>query len=161
MPGSLKGADMQVWKKVLITAAIIAAGILLNTPLHAVSRSDSFTKEDPSFVPMAGPGKKVSLGHDGYLVYAFAEKPKLGTVIVKVQVFNKAGEKDTTMVVTGDAGMPSMRGVHDTGDQPFRISKRKDYLLPINLVMPGEWELRLTVTKAGKVLLKGKYLFNV
>ncbi len=110
---------------------------------------------------MPGPGKKISIGNDAYLLYSFAEKPKMGTVILKVQVFNKAGEKETSLQIMGDSGMPSMRGAHDTGDRPFQISKNKDYLLPISIVMPGEWEIRVTVTKAGKVIFRGSHRFDV
>ena len=57
--------------------------------------------------------------------------------------------------------MPSMRGAHGTGDRPFQISNKGDYLLPISIVMPGDWEIKLTVIKAGKVIFRGRYNFNV
>jgi len=60
-----------------------------------------------------------------------------------------------------DTGMPSMGGAHETGDKAFRLSNRGDYLLPINIVMPGDWEIRLTVSKEGKVIFRGRYNFNV
>ena len=43
-----------------------------------------------------------------------------------------------------------MRGGHDTGDRTFQISKNKDYLLPLNIVMPGKWEIRAYGEKRGK-----------
>jgi hypothetical protein len=63
--------------------------------------------------------------------------------------------------VKADAGMPSMRGAHETGDRPFALSKKGDYLLPINIVMPGDWEIRVTILKAGKVTFRGRYNFDI
>ena len=80
---------------------------------------------------------------------------------MKVQVFTKEGKKETSMEVRADAGMPSMRGEHETGDRPFVLSNKGDYLLPINIVMPGDWEIRLTLLKEGKVIFRGGYNFDV
>ena len=110
---------------------------------------------------MAEPGKKVPFGSGYYLIYGFDKKPKLGTEIMKVEIFNAQGKKDTSFDVKGDAGMPSMRGAHETGDKPFALSKKGDYLLPIPIVMPGDWEVRFTVLKEGKVVFRGRYNFNV
>ena len=115
----------------------------------------------PNFPSMPGPGKKVPVGNDLYLVYGFDKKPKLGTVIMKVEIFTKDGKKDTSFEVKADAGMPSMKGAHETGEQSFTLSKKGDYLLPINIVMPGAWEIRLTLSKAGKVIFRGSYQFGV
>jgi len=122
----------------------------------------STTEKAPAYIPMPGPGKKVPiLGTDYYLTYGFDKKPKLGTVILKVEVFNKDGKKDTSMGIKADAGMPSMKGAHDMGDQPMKLSNKGDYLLPINIVMPGDWEIRLTVLKDGKSIFMGSYQFDV
>jgi hypothetical protein len=115
----------------------------------------------PNFPSMTGPGKKVPIGDDFYLLYGFDKKPKLGTVIMKVEIFAKDGKKDTSFDVKADAGMPSMKGAHESGDQPFQLSQKGDYLLPINIVMPGGWEIRLTLSKAGKAIFRGSYQFNV
>jgi len=124
------------------------------------SRSVS-TSAEPAYPSMPGPGKKVPIGGDQYLVYGFDKKPKLGTVIMKVEIFTKEGKKDTSVEVKADAGMPSMKGAHETGERPFNLSKKGDYLLPINIVMPGDWEIRLTVLKGGKVIFRGSYQFDV
>lgn len=65
------------------------------------------------------------------------------------------------MEIIGDAGMPSMSGAHDTGDKPFVLSNKGAYLLPVNIVMPGEWEIKLTVKKVGKVIFRGSHRFDV
>ena len=118
-------------------------------------------QQTPVFSPMADPGKKVPIGNGYYLIYGFDKKPKLGTVIMKVEVFTAEGKKDTSFQISADAGMPSMKGAHETGDRPFSLSKKGDYLLPISIVMPGDWEIRLTVSKNGKVFLRGRYNFDV
>jgi hypothetical protein len=110
---------------------------------------------------MPGPGKKVPVGNDYYLIYGFDKKPKLGTVIIKVEVFTTQGKKDTSLEVMADAGMPSMKGAHDSGDRPLKLSNKGDYLVPINIVMPGDWEIRLTFTKNGQVIFRGSYQFDV
>jgi hypothetical protein len=115
----------------------------------------------PAYPSMPGPGKKVSIGNEYYLIYGFDKKPKLGTLIMKVEIFTREGKKDTSIEVKADAGMPSMRGAHETGDRPSKLSKKGDYLLPIDIVMPGDWEIRLTLLKEGKVIFRGSYQFDV
>ena len=95
------------------------------------------------------------------MIYGFDKKPKLGTVIMKVEIFTAEGKKDTSLEAKADAGMPSMKGAHETGDRAFTVSKKGDYLLPIPIVMPGDWEIRLTISKEGKVIFRGRYNFDV
>jgi hypothetical protein len=143
--------------------------ILSSVPLYGDNYKGQMNKtikgggsEEPSsYTPMPDPGKKVSIGGGYYLMYGFDKKPKMGTVIVKVEIFNAEGKKDTSFEVKADSGMPSMRGAHESGEQSFAISKKGDYLLPINIVMPGDWEIRLKIIKDGKTLLRGRYNFNV
>ncbi len=116
---------------------------------------------EPLFNSMQAPGKKIPMGNGHYLIYGFDKKPKLGMVIMKVEIFDSQGKKDTSFQVKGDSGMPSMKGAHETGEQAFTLSKKGDYLLPINIVMPGDWEVRITVMKDGKVVLRGRYDFDV
>jgi len=128
---------------------------------HKPGVSTSPSVAAPDFPAMPGPGKKVFIGNNYYFVYGFDKKPKLGTVILKVEIYTKDGKKDTSMEVKADSGMPSMRGAHDTGDRPFKLSKKGDYLLPLDIVMPGDWEIRVTFSKDGKVVFRGSYQFDV
>ena len=127
----------------------------------STTAKDAGVAQKPVFAPMPDPGKKVPIGNGYYLIYGFDKKPKMGTVIMKVEVFTAEGKKDTTFEMKADAGMPSMGGAHETGDKAFTLSNKGDYLLPINIVMPGDWEIRLTVSKEGKVIFRGRYNFNV
>jgi hypothetical protein len=127
----------------------------------ATNVKEGGTRQAPVFSPMAEPGKRVPIGNGFYLIYGFDKRPKLGTVIMKVEIFTAEGKKDTSFQAGADTGMPSMKGAHETGDRPFTLSKKGDYLLPISIVMPGDWEIRLTVSKDGKVLFRGRYNFDV
>lgn len=120
-----------------------------------------FGEDHQNYPVMPGLGKKVQLGDGNYFIYNFDKKPKLGTLIIKVEIFNSSDKKDTSMEIIGDAGMPSMRGAHDTGDRLFALSNKGTYLLPVNIVMPGEWEIKLTFKKAGKVIFRGSHRFDV
>jgi hypothetical protein len=115
----------------------------------------------PVFAAMPGTGKNVPIENGGYLIYGFDKKPKMGTVIMKVEAYTTDGKRDTSLEVLADSGMPSMRGAHETGDQPFKLSRKGEYLLPVNIVMPGDWEIRLTIKKGGKVIFRGSHKFDV
>jgi hypothetical protein len=112
------------------------------------------------FETMPGPGQKVSIGNDNYLIYGFDKKPKMGTVIMKVQAYDSRGEKDTSLAITADSGMPSMAGMH-SGHHIFQLSKKGEYLAPVDITMPGDWEIKLTIMKDGKVIFRGSYRFDV
>ncbi len=158
-------------KRFFITLWLVILSLLW-LPLHAgsqvhksmhgdVSKTPSGADPAPSFPSMPGPGKKVSIGNDYSFTYGFDKKPKLGTMIMKVEVFAKDGKKDTSLEIKADSGMPSMKGAHESGDRPFKLSNKGDYLLPIDVVMPGGWEVRFTFSKDGKVIFRGSYQFDV
>jgi hypothetical protein len=113
------------------------------------------------YPPLPKPGAKVPLGSNHYFIYGFASPPKLGASIMKVEVFANNGRRDTSFRISGDADMPSMRGAHSTGNKAFSVSQKGYYLLPINLVMPGDWEIRFVFEKDGKTVLRGAYLFDL
>jgi hypothetical protein len=80
---------------------------------------------------------------------------------MRVEIFSLNGVHDTSFVVKGDADMPSMRGAHTAGDKDFSLSAKGIYLLPVRLVMPGDWEVSFTFMKEGKPVLRGVYLFDL
>jgi hypothetical protein len=121
----------------------------------------SHTEETPVYLSMLSPGKKVPIGSGHYLIYGFDKKPKLGTIIMKIEIYTQDGNKDTSFEILGDSGMPSMKGAHETGEQLFKLSNKGAYLLPVNIVMPGDWEIRITIKKDGKVLFRGSHQFDV
>jgi len=123
--------------------------------------SGSPAHEAPVYPSMTSPGSKVMIDKDHYLIYGFDKKPKLGTIIMKIEIFTLDGGKDTSFEVLGDSGMPSMKGAHETGEQSFQKSNKGAYLLPVNIVMPGDWELRITIKQNGKVVFRGSHQFDV
>lgn len=133
--------------------------MILNIILGLVLVGTVFGGE--SYVELKKAGQKNWIGEDYYFTYEFDKKPQLGTVILKIQAFTQAGVQDTSLKVTGDTGMPSMPGHHDTGEVAFRMNKKGDYLLPVSLVMPGDWQIKLVVQKDGAVLLRGSISFEI
>lgn len=107
------------------------------------------------------PGKKVPLDAGHYFIYRFDKEPKIGTSIMRVEIFTADDKRDTSFVVRGDADMPSMRGAHSSGDKNFTLSTKGVYLLPVRLVMPGDWEIRFTFVRQGKTVFSGIYLFDI
>lgn len=108
-----------------------------------------------------GPGKKTPINDDYDFRYEFSEKPKMGTIILKIQVFNKKGKQVVPYLIAGRADMPSMQGAHDSGEVEFKLNKRNDYLLPVNVVMPGDWEIRVVMKLNGLEVYHGVIRFDV
>jgi hypothetical protein len=108
-----------------------------------------------------GPGKKCPLEGDRYFKYEFSERPTMGTVILKLQVFEKDGTQVVPYKITGRSDMPSMRGAHDSGEVEFKLNRKNDYLLPVNIVMPGDWEVRVTFSLNGQAVYHGSVRFDV
>jgi len=116
---------------------------------------------DKGGVPLLKAGQKHWIGEAYYFIYNFDKKPQMGTIIMKVQVFSKEGKQDSSLEIKGSADMPSMKGAHSTGDQLFKQNKKGDYLLPVNVVMPGDWEVVLNFLKDKKPIYTGSVRFNV
>jgi hypothetical protein len=149
--------------KSMLVILAIAVFFCAWSPLYGQGhqRGQKPAADEALYPPMPGTGKKVPVGSTHYLIYGFDKKPKLGMLIMKVEIFTTDGKKDTSFTLKGDADMPSMRGAHATGDQSFALSNKGDYLLPVNIVMPGDWEIRITVLKDGKVVARGRHNFDV
>jgi hypothetical protein len=163
---------MSCLKKYIVFIVFFLIIVLPWVPLNAESQHEHKSKEkkdlsassfeaEPVYPQMPDPGKKVMIGKDYYFTYGFDKKPKMGTVILKVELYTMDGKKDVTLELKGNAGMPSMKGAHDTGDRPFKLSQKGVYLLPVDIVMPGDWEIRLTFLKDGRVIFRGSHKFNV
>ena len=112
-------------------------------------------------VSLPAEGRRCELPGGRYFTWRFASRPQLGTTVLKVQVFKENGSRVKDLKVLGASGMPSMRGAHDTGEQPFRLNKKGDYLLPVDLVMPGDWEVVLSFFEGKKRIYHGKVDFEL
>jgi hypothetical protein len=148
--------------KIVIVIAV-ASWAISNSTLRdcRVFSSSEVLGADKSTGPVLKAGQKHSIGEEYYFVYNFDKKPQMGTIIMKVQVFSKDGKQDSSLEITGSADMPSMKGAHSTGNQLFKLNKKGDYLLPVNVVMPGEWEVVLNFLKGKKPIYTGSVRFNV
>ena len=159
-----RGDESMVGKitKLIVISAIASWAISSSTlqECRVFSTSDVLGA-DKSTGPVLKAGQKYWVGEAYYFVYSFDKKPQMGTIIMKVKVFAKDGNQDSSMEITGSADMPSMKGAHSTGDQLFKLNKKGDYLLPVNVVMPGDWEVVLNFLKDKKPIYTGSVRFNV
>ena len=106
-------------------------------------------------------GKKIKINDDYYFIYTFPEKPKIGTSVLKVSVFNNKKEKVNAFNITAEYDMPSMKGHHASGVQNFMLNKNTDYLLPIHFAMQGGWAIDLTFNISNISVYKGTVLLNI
>jgi hypothetical protein len=95
--------------------------------------------EEEEFTLLPGFGKKCRIGEDYTFVYDFDKTPKMGTSILRIKLLDGEGRKATDLEIIGQSDMPAMRGAHASGDVPFKLNKKGVYLLPVNIVMPGEF----------------------
>ncbi|MDR3238260.1 MAG: FixH family protein [Spirochaetia bacterium] len=106
-------------------------------------------------------GKNTAINAQYSFTYEFPEKPKLGTYVLRVNVF-KGKEKVKDLIVLASYDMPSMRGHHGSGKPaPMQLNKQNDYLMPVNFVMRGKWEVVLSFQQNGKELYNGIFLVEI
>ena len=144
------------------TLLIAAALSFLFSPSVSSSPAPAPASASKAVQPadLAEAGKNNMLPSGGWFTWKFDKKPKLGTLIVIVQAYSKDGKRDTSYEITGESGMPSMH-YHDSGKVKFQKNKKGDYLLPMNVVMTGEWRIVLRVKKAKKEIYAGQILFSI
>ncbi|MCX5794681.1 MAG: hypothetical protein NTY77_04200 [Elusimicrobia bacterium] len=116
---------------------------------------------EPAAVVLPGEGRNCELPGGLHFTYRFASRPQMGMVVLKVQVFKADGSRATDLKVRGRSGMPAMKGAHDTADRPFQLNRKGDYLLPVDIAMPGGWEVVLSFYKNAKRIYRGKIDFEI
>jgi hypothetical protein len=117
--------------------------------------------QEPVFQDLPKSGKKCWIGEVNSFTWEFDKTPKMGTAILIIKLYDKDGKRVSDLAVTGRTDMPDMRGAHDSGDVAFKTNKAGDYLMPVNVVMPGLWEIRLTFSRNGIVIFRGRIAFDV
>jgi len=146
----------------LITALTFFSSFSEGFPrIDAMAAGTKAKAKADEYAPLPKAGEKCWISGDHYLIYEFDKKPQMGTIILKIQVFTKNGKQDSSLEIVGDTGMPSMKGAHESGPQAFKLNRKGDYLLPVNVVMPGEWEIRINVLKEKQNLLSGSIRFRI
>jgi hypothetical protein len=106
-------------------------------------------------------GERFIVSEGIYGTWEFNQKPQIGMVILKIQLFDKDDVKISPLTIIGSSGMPSMPGHHDSGEVAFNLNKKQNYLLPINVVMPGEWEVQLIFRDGEKIVQRAVIRFDV
>ena len=117
--------------------------------------------QEPVFQDLAKSGKKCWIGEVNYFTWEFDNTPKMGTSVLIIKLYDKDGKRVSDLQINGRSDMPSMRGAHDSGEVAFKNNKAGDYLLPVSVVMPGDWEVRLTFSRNGIVIFRGRIAFGV
>jgi hypothetical protein len=146
----------------ILCAAALAAAQPAGSCCNSPGLSPSGPKaQAPEFKDLPKAGKKCWIGEVYYFIYGFDRTPKMGTAILKIQLFDKDGKQVTDLDIIGQSDMPSMRGAHDSGEVAFKLNKKGDYLMPVNIVMPGDWEVRLAFSRNKVVIFRGRVVFGV
>jgi hypothetical protein len=128
---------------------------------NAPGLAPSGPQADPVFQDLPKSGKKCWIGEVNYFTWEFDKTPKMGTSILIIKLYDKDGRQVSDLAISGRSDMPSMRGAHDSGEVAFKTNKAGNYLLPVNVVMPGDWEVRLTFSRNGVVIFRGRIAFDV
>jgi len=145
----------------IVLAVLAYGGAVLAAAGGTGSNPGPGQAENVDYKELSGPGKKCPLDDDFYFIYEFTAKPRMGMTILRVQVFDQSENQSAAFSVVGRYDMTSMAGAHDSGDQEFKLNKKNDYLLPVNIVMPGEWEVKLTFRRGESTVFRGAFRFDV
>lgn len=145
--------------------AALLTGVAAAQPASPCCKSPGLTpagaQSEPVFQDLPKSGKKCWIGEVNYFTWEFDRTPKMGTAILIIKLYDKDGAQVSDLSISGQSDMPSMRGAHDSGEVAFKTNKAGNYLLPVNVVMPGDWEVRLTFSRNGIVIFRGRIAFDV
>jgi hypothetical protein len=115
----------------------------------------------PPAVSLAGENKKILLPGGESFTYAFAQRPQMGTTVLKIKLLDGQGRPRKDLRITGRSGMPSMGSAHDSGDKAFVLNRKGDYLLPVDVAMPGDWEVHVFFYRGDTLIFHGVIPFEV
>ena len=144
---------------------LAAAAFLAAQPAGSSGNSPGLVQAgqagEPVFQDLPKSGKKCWIGEVNYFTWEFDKMPKMGMSVLIIKLYDKDGKRVSDLVITGRSEMPSMRGAHDSGEVAFKTNRAGDYLLPVNVAMPGDWEVLLTFSRNGIVIFRGRLNFDV
>jgi hypothetical protein len=152
------------WKTAAVGVSLAALGLFMPAYSRVSVAADVPALqqvEAPQYTELPGFGKKCRIDDVFTFTYEFAEKPRMGTAILRIRVFGPDETRSTAFTVIGQYDMPSMAGAHASGEQEFKLNKKGDYLLPVNIAMPGGWEVKLTFKRGETVVFRGIFRFDV
>jgi hypothetical protein len=139
--------------KVLFFAAALFMSFLFAVSISAQSGNLVLIKEREK--------QKIIIDDNYYFTYVFSGKPKIGPSVIRISIFNTDGSQNTSLEILGAYDMPQMRGHHSSGPVKFRQNKSGDYLMPLNSVMRGKWEILLEFQEDGKNIFTGIININI
>ncbi|MDR3112191.1 MAG: hypothetical protein LBU55_03355 [Elusimicrobiota bacterium] len=93
--------------------------------------------------------------------YEFVKNPKIGTVVLKITAFNKKGIQTGNLDFIANYDMPAMRGSHTFFNKKFKKNKNNIYLLPVNFVMRGVWEVNIVVKESNRSIFSGVFMVKI
>ena len=141
------------------TGSVVLLLVLIVCPPRAFSAPPASAQ--PPAVSLAGEDKKILLPGGESFTYAFAQRPQMGTAVLRIKLFDGQGRPKKDLRITGRSGMPSMGSAHDTGEKAFVLNKKGDYLLPVDVVMPGVWEVHIFIYRGDTLIFHGVIPFEV
>ena len=113
--------------------SFVVIGLFLSVVMFSAA---SFAAPKDSLI--AKQNAKNKLGSGYYFTYNFAQKPVIGTNILKIQIFDNKGNKNSSFNLKGTSDMAEMRGM-GSDELVFKKNKKNDYLLPVDSSMRGDW----------------------
>jgi hypothetical protein len=126
-----------------------------------VTSTQVASKETVNIITLPGYGKKVWINKNTYFTYSFISKVKMGANTLKVNMYDMNKKPITSYQVLVSYDMPSMKGMHANKDKPMLINKKGIYLLPLNFVMPGVWQVDLQFMMDKKTAAKGTFTLKI
>ncbi len=106
-------------------------------------------------------GKKNRIGDKVGFTFKPSEKPKVGTVNIRVQIIDKSQKKEKAWTLKGAVSLAGEAVPAEAAFKPFNLNKAGGYVLPLTIAKAGKWEFRLVILKEGKVVYRGVARFTV
>ena len=109
-------------------------------------------KAETTQVVLSNPKKAQWISKDYYVEYDWNKTPKIGTSILSVKVFDKSKKPVTDLAITADVNNTSQKDTKATGDIALKPNKKGEFIVPVNFVSQGNWEIQLRFAKGDKAL---------
>jgi hypothetical protein len=140
---------------------LLALGVVSAFPATVKSGDNPGSVANVNPVILSREGKKIDLPGGMYFTYQFSSKPALGSTVLKISVYSSSKKKNTNLEIKGSYDMPEMRGMGGSEGALFKLNKKGDYLLPITITMPGNWEVVVTIKDKTSIIFTGKINIRV
>ena len=109
-------------------------------------------KAEATPIVLSNPNKAQWISKDYYILYDWNKKPKIGTSILSIKVFDKSKKPVTDLAITADVNNTSQKDTKATGDIALKPNKKDEFIIPVNFLSQGNWEILLKFAKGDKAL---------